>query len=378
MRIAIDYSAGVNQSAGIGRFVRSLVQAIAEVDHRNEYVLMHAAPNPGRVLQLPSAPNFTAVRLPLRERLLTILWHRLRVPIPADRLLGPLDIFHAPDFVLPPVKTAVSLLTVHDLAFLIHPECADERLRKFLEQAVPRSVERADYILADSENTKSDLVCLMDADPERVFVVPGGVDAEFSPTSLDAVQEARDAYQITQPYILTVGTIQPRKNYPRLIEAYARFRTQTGLPHQLVIAGGAGWLSDESFHAAERSPYREDIRFTGHVPDPWLRALYTGADAFASVSLYEGSLLPVLEAMACGAPVVCSSTSCFPECAEGAAMLVSPTDTEAISDALQTVCTEPELQDDLRCRGSERASQYPWINSAQRLVEIYEQVADRR
>src|SRR5437867_2937685 len=123
---------------------------------------MHAAPNPGRIPQVPTAPNFAVRRLPLRERFMTILWHRLQVPFSPDRLLGALDIFHAPDFVLAPVKSKVKLLTVHDLAFLIHPECAHERLRKFLEAAVPRSIERADYILADSENTKSDVVCLMD------------------------------------------------------------------------------------------------------------------------------------------------------------------------------------------------------------------------
>lgn len=375
MRIGIDYSAGVNQSAGIGRFVRSLVHAIAEVDHRNSYVLLHAAPNPGRVPQVPDAPNFTVRRLALRERLMTILWHRLQVPYSPDRLLGPLDVFHAPDFVLPPVSSRVKLLTVHDLAFLIHPECAPESLRLFLERAVPRSIERADYILADSENTKSDVVCLMDADPDKVFVIPGGVDKQFTPAAPDDVRVTLEASHITAPYILGVGTIEPRKNWPRLIEAYARFRTRTGLPHQLVIAGSTGWLSEATFQAAARSPYSEDIRLTGFMPDHDLVALYSGAQVFACPSLYEGSTLPVLEAMACGAPVVCSNTSCFPESAEDAAVMVSPTDPDDIAEGIERVVVDEKLRSRLQKAGAARAAEFSWTESARRLVAIYERVA---
>ncbi|MSQ24339.1 MAG: glycosyltransferase family 1 protein [Chloroflexi bacterium] len=374
MRIGIDYSAGVNQAAGIGRFVRNLVQAVSEVDTHNEYVLMYATPNPGRVPSFPSAPNFATKQLAIRERLLTILWQRLQIPLSVERMLGHLDIFHAPDFVLPPVKNAVTLLTVHDLAFLIHPECAHEGLRKYLEHAVPRSIARADYILADSENTKSDVVCLMDADPDRVFVVPGAVDPVFVPAAEDAIVAARAAYQIRGPFILGVGTIEPRKNWPRLIEAYARFRTRTGLRHQLVIAGGAGWLTEETYACASRSAYADDIRFTGRVADAELVALYSGAEVFAYPSLYEGFGMPPLEAMACGTPVVCSNTSSLPECADGAALMVSPTDPEAISDAIERVCTDSDLRADLRLRGIARALEYGWEKSAQRLVSIYEQV----
>ena len=364
----------MNQAAGIGRFVRNLVHALARVDQKNEYVLMYARPNPGCSVDLPSGSNFTAKELPIRERLLTILWQRLRVPISADRLTGPVDVFHAPDFVLPPIKNAVSILTVHDLAFLIHPECADDRLRRFLEQAVPRSIARADYILADSENTKSDVVCLMDADPDRVFVVPGAVDPVFAPAAQVAVDETRARYQLDRHYILGLGTIEPRKNWPRLIEAYARFRTSTGLPHQLVIAGGNGWLTEETFASASRSPYSEDICFTGRIPDETLVPLITGADVFAYPSLYEGFGLPPLEAMACGTPVVCSNTSALPECAEGAALLVSPTDPDAIAEALEQICTDDSVRHDLKRRGTARAAEYGWEVSASRLVQIYEQV----
>jgi glycosyltransferase involved in cell wall biosynthesis len=374
VRIGIDYTAAINQTGGVGRFVRHLVHALTEIDHQNQYVLVHAAPNPGRAADLPVAPNVTTRQLRFQERVLATLWHRLRIPFPVDLATGPVDIFHAPDFVLPPVRHGITIMTVHDLAFLIHPECAHERLRVFLERAVPASVQRADYIIADSESTRNDLICLLDASPDRVFVVPGGVDPAFAPATEGEVAEVRRTYRLDRPYLLTVGVIEPRKNLPRLIEAYTRFRVRTGLPHQLVIAGGRGWLSDETFRQAEGCSFPGDVRFTGHVPDPDLVALYSGAEAFAYPSLYEGFGLPVLEAMACATAVVCSNVSSLPEFATDAAILVQPTDPDAIADALETVCCDAQVRHELSRRGRERAQSYSWGRSAQRLLEIYERV----
>jgi len=375
VRIGIDYTAAVNQTAGIGRFVRSLVRAVAAIDHDNEYVLVHAAPNPGRVVDAPIADNVSTRQLRLRERYLNVIWHRLHAPIPVDLFAGPLDVFHSPDYVLPPVRRGVRLITVHDLAFLVQPECADERLREFLEQAVPKSAGEADYIITDSENTRNDVICLLDAAPERVFVVPGGVDPSFRPASAQEVAAVRAEYELARPYLLAIGVIEPRKNFPRLIDAYARFRVRTGLQHQLVIAGGKGWLSEATYDQAERSAFQSDIRFTGYVPERYLAALYTGAEVFAYPSLYEGFGLPVLEAMACGTPVVCANTSSLPEFAGDAALLVPPEDLDAMADALEQACVDTDVREDLRTRGAKRAASFPWERSAAKLVEIYEQVA---
>jgi glycosyltransferase involved in cell wall biosynthesis len=288
---------------------------------------------------------------------------------------GPVDLFHAPDFTLPPVRRARTLVTVHDLAFLLRPESAQEGLRLYLEQVVPRSIARADYVLTDSENTRNDVICLMDAAPERVFVIPGGVAPMFRPASEDAIENVCRARGIARPYILSAGTIQPRKNYPTLIEAYDRLRTRTHLPHQLVIAGGRGWLTDATFERAGRSAFHDDIHFAGFVPDEELIALYSGASVFAYPSYYEGSGLPIWEAMACGAPVVCSNTSCLPECAGDAALLVSPDDPEGLSEVMETVCSDTELAADLRRRGTDRALSFQWSDSAQRLLALYRQLA---
>jgi glycosyltransferase involved in cell wall biosynthesis len=374
MRIGIDYTAAINQSAGIGRFVRNLFREVTRLDPENQYVMVHAAPNTGRVVSIPDGPNVSEKQLRFRERTMTALWHRLHVPIPVDFLAGGLDVFHAPDFILPPLHRGISILTVHDLAFLIHPECADDRLLMFLERAVPRSCERADYIVTDSENTKNDVICLLDADPGRVFVVPGGVDEAFHPASADAIAEVRRTYNIWKPYVLAVGVIEPRKNLPRLIDAYARFRLRTGAEHQLVIAGGKGWKWEETFRTAEQCGFADDIVFTGYVPDQSLSALYSGAEVFALPSLYEGFGLPVLEAMACGTAVVCSDTSSLPEFAADAAILVSPEDTNAIAEGLERVCLDELVRNDLRTRGSKRAAEFTWERSAELLLDVYQKV----
>src|ERR687885_2151008 len=245
MRIAIDYSAAVNQQAGIGRLVRNQVLALAELDQANEYRLVYARPNRGRQGQFPRARNFTRREVGLGERWLTILWHRAKLPFPADWFTGPVDLFHSPDFVLPPLRRARGILTVHDLAFLMRPECAHERLRAYLEEVVPRSVRRADFIIADSENTRTDLVVLLGVPPTKVAVVPGGVEERFAPVT-DASQLGRVRRHLgigDAPFVLAIGVLEPRKNLNRLMDAFwlLKERATTSPDLKLVLAGGKGW-----------------------------------------------------------------------------------------------------------------------------------------
>ena len=255
MRIAIDYTAAVNQSAGIGRFVRSLVGALDTVDHENSYLLLHAAPNGVTVPSFPAGPNFRRRNLRVPQRYLDIVWQRLGLPLPVDTLTGPVDLFHSPDFVLPPVR-ARSLLTVHDLAFLLHPECADARLRAYLERAVPRSVARANFVVADSENTRRDVIRLLSAPPDKVAVVYGGVDPSFRPIDDQSRLAAlrRHLGLGATPFILAVGVIEPRKNLNRLFAAFERLRDRRAVPHKLVVVGRRGWLWEGILAQAESSP----------------------------------------------------------------------------------------------------------------------------
>ncbi len=368
MRIGIDYTAAVRQGAGIGRYTRGLIRALAELDQQTPYVLFSA----GRDADpRPWPSNFARRTVPLTDRHLAILWQRLRLPLAVEWLTGSLDLFHSPDFVLPPLRRARAVLTVHDLSFLRYPECFSPPLLRYLLDAVPRSVERADLVLADSEHTRDDLVELLGVAPERARVVYAGVEPEFVPRPDAEVAAVRQRYGIQRPYILGLGTLQPRKNFQRLIEAYRLLRQERHIPHQLVIGGGRGWLYEPILEAIARHGLQEDVRLIGFVEDADLPALYTGAEVFAFPSLYEGFGIPVLEAMACGTPVVAAETSSLPEVAGEAALLIPPTDTEALAEALWSALDDGARRADLRARGWEQCRRFTWRASAERLLACY-------
>src|SRR5262245_64027072 len=236
MRVAIDYTAGMSQRGGIGRYTRELFRELIRLDQQDDFVVFYSHPR-GQ----PPEPAFKGVRnvserpLGISDRWLTILWHRLHVPLPFDLVTGPVDLYHFPNFVLPPVRHGRTIVTVHDLSFLLHPECADEGLRNYLERMVPRAVRRADFVVADSANTQNDLIVLLDADPARVEVVYPAVDERFRQLEESTLAAVRDKYNLHFPFVLNQNMIEPRKNIPRLIEAYARLKRDLGLAHRLVI-----------------------------------------------------------------------------------------------------------------------------------------------
>ena len=374
MRLVIDYTPAVRQSAGIGRHTRELVAALAPLLGEVSTTLLVY----GRAdAPLPRPPAGMTLRVvPIPNRWLTIGWHRLGAPLPVELLAAAHDLYHASDFVLPPVRKARTLLTVHDLSFLTTPECADASLRAYLSKVVPPSVIRADHILADSQATKDDLIDLLHTSPGKVTVVYPGVDGRFQPVAdTDELRRVRTQYNIGDgPFVLGVGTLEPRKNWPLLIRAWTILRRTTSLPHRLVIAGGKGWLTHEIFAAVEASSFKEDIVLTGFVADADLPALYTSADVFAFPSLYEGFGIPVLEALACSTPVVCADNSSLPEAAGDAALLADATDPQAFAAALQRLIEDEMLRTELRQRGLRHAARFTWRRSAETLWQTYQQV----
>ena len=376
MRIGIDYTAAIRQSAGVGRFVQGLVTALVKLDRENQYTLMYSRPernsSPPR---FPTESNVTARSLFLTERLTNILWYKLGIAVPIE-LIGPVaDLYYFPDFALPPVRRGRSVITVHDLSFLLVPDCADARLRAHLEKVVPMSVRYADFVTADSENTRSELTALLDVEPNRVAVVYGGVDDQFHPVVDEAqLQSVRTKYGLFSPFVLYVGTIEPRKNLGRLLRAHIRLRTKYGSRHQLVVAGGLGWLYQDVLRDIEEIASEHEVIFLGRVPDQDLPSLYSLADVFAFPSLYEGFGLPPLEAMACGVPVVCSNTSSLPEVVGDAGVLVSPYDVDALSDALASLLNDPVRRRELADRGVVRARRFTWERSARQLLEVWRQL----
>jgi glycosyltransferase involved in cell wall biosynthesis len=387
MRIGIDYTAAVRQRAGIGRYTRELVSALLALEggagspHR--YVIFAAtgglkpetlrAEPQAEAWNLKPGPGVRLRTVPLTDDWLARLWHRLRLPIPVETITGPLDVFYSPDFVLPPTRRATrTLLTVHDLSFLHCPEAFVPALRRYLEQVVPRSIARADRVLADSVHTRSDIVSLLGVPRDKVEVLYSGFPARFQPEAEPGERERLQArYGIDQPYVLSVGTLQPRKNYLRLIRAFANLKPETLKPEtSLVIAGGRGWLYEDIFSEAER--HGDRVRILGFVDEADLPALYRSAVLFAFPSLYEGFGLPVLEAMACGVPVVCSNASSLPEVAGEAGLLVDPLDTDGLAGAMRRVLEDSGLRREMIARGVAQAARFTWERAARQLRDVFD------
>ena len=366
MKIGIDFTAAT-QPAGIGRYTWSLVNALIAQCPSDQFTLLTPRPAAGLWRRLYTLNSEYRI-VPLSERTLTRIWHRLRLPLYADLLAGGVDVFYAPDFALPPLWRAPGVITVHDLSYRHFPDSYPASLRAYLDAVVPRSIARAQLILADSVATQRDLVAEYNAEAARIRVLHCGVDAAFHPRD---DQDARSAvlrrHGIAYPYFLSVGTIQPRKNINRIIAAL-RTVVGAGLPHHLVHVGRPGWLNEDIFNAPQEYGVSDRVHFLTSVDsDDELAALYTGATAFVFPSLYEGFGLPVLEAMACGTPVVTSNTSSLPEVAGEAAILVDPADVEAIGKALVDLATEDSARDRLVAAGRKRAAGFTWERAASEL-----------
>lgn len=378
MIVGVDYTAAAWQGAGIGRYTRELIRAAVPLDRGVRYTLFYAAgglppalPYLAELRALAAAnPNVAVRPIGLTPRRLTILWQRLRLPLRVERLVGPLDIVHAPDFVLPPTG-ARTLLTVHDLTFLVRPECAEEGLRRYLTRAVPRALRRADMVLVDSRATADDLARLLGVGGARVRLIYPGVDPRFRPLPAAQVEPLRVQLGLPAEFLLFVSTIEPRKNLVRLIEAYALLGP--GAPH-LVIAGRRGWLYEEVFAAVGRAGVGGRVRFLDFVDDAQLPALYNLARAFVYPSLYEGFGLPALEALACGTPVVTAAVSSLPEVAGEAAVLVDPLSVESIAAGIRRALAEGER---LRAAGPAQAGRFSWGAAARELLTCYEALAGR-
>ncbi len=377
VRIGIDYTAAVKQRAGIGRYTRNLIGALAEVDAQNEYALFVAG---GRTEKddLRSWPaNFRVRSVPLSDRWMHILWQRLRLPVPVQAVTGPLDLFHSPDFVLPPTGRTPTILTVHDLSFLRVPECYLPGFRRYLERAVTRAVGRAEWILADSESTRRDLMGLMAVEPDRVSVIYPGVEPRFHPVrDSEVLNRVRDHYNLPERFVLGLGTLQPRKNFPGLVDGFGRLVQGIGNGElQLVVVGSKGWMCEDTYAAAAKVGLEDRVHFPGFVEDDDLPALYSLAVAFAFPTWYEGFGLPVLEAMACGTPVVTADNSSLPEVVGQAGLLVDAGDADALAGALARLLGDEALRAQLAAAGIEQARQFTWTAAARQLLTVYQSFA---
>jgi glycosyltransferase involved in cell wall biosynthesis len=299
-------------------------------------------------------------------------WEQTLVPFQVARLRP--DVFHSPNYILPVALSCPAVVTVHDLCFL---DLDVQRLRShlYLRALTSHAVRRAARVICVSEATRDDVVRHYPHAAERIRVIGEGVALRFERRSEDEVQEIAGRLGITGPYVLFVGTLEPRKNLVRLIRAFADAIADGELPHHLVIAGGTGWMDAAIREAWQSSPARSRIRFVGYVSEDDLPGLYSGADLFAYLSLDEGYGLPPLEAMACGAPVLSSSAGSLPEVLGQAAELVDPQDEGGIARALSGLLRDRRRRHRLARAGVVQASRHRWSRVAEQTMAVYREAA---
>jgi glycosyltransferase involved in cell wall biosynthesis len=368
MRIGIDARLMYYSPGGIAEYTKRLVQALARLEGDEEFVILHSRKDARQ--DLVDAPRFR------RKKLWTPSHHRLESwTLPLElRRLG-LDILHSPDFIPPTSHTFRSVITVHDLAFLLYPHFLTEESARYYGQ-IDQAVRRADHIIAVSESTKQDTMQLLGVPERKISVIYEAANPIFRQLER---QEARrrlsEQFDLPEHFVLFVSTIEPRKNITSLLQAFYQLIDDYKLPHKLVLAGRKGWLFDDVFATISRLKIEDSCIFLGRVPVEQLLYLYNVADVLVHPAFYEGFGLPPLEAMACGTPVVVSNVSSLPEVVGDAGMLADPNDVEELEVAIYRVLTDADLRADLIERGLKRAALFSWERAARETLEVYREIA---
>ena len=360
MIVGIDASRAVSRSpTGTETYSRELIRALLDLDRSNAYRLYTREQVSPEFFY--SAPNMEIRAIPFPR-----LWTHLRLSL--EMLTRPPDWLFVPAHVLPLVHPRRSIVTVHDLGQLHFPEAYLARQRMYHNWSAQWNVRAASHVLADSEATRDDLVKYTRVAPGKITVVYPAYDAGlYCPAREGLDMHLPPSFRIGSDYILAIGTIQPRKNYARLIEAFGRLTSRN---LRLIIVGKRGWLYDSILACSQELGLEGRVQFLDYVPTIEIPALIRGARLLAFPSLHEGFGLPILEAQACGTPVVCSMTSSMPEVAGDAALFVDPLDVDAIAGAIERALSDRALCDKLIAHGFENVKRFSWEKSARQILSI--------
>ncbi len=368
MLIGLEASSLHGSKSGVGYYTENLLSTIMRIAPEHRYILFSNRDMRDSWELLGGETIYDRHLFRVRAA-----WMQTMLPR-ALREVRP-DICHFTNYLAPLTSGCPYIVTIYDMTLFVTPRL--HRFKKLVldRTLIPHVARRANAIITVSNSARDDIVRFLGVPRDKIRVIHGGVAPAFCPiTDRTALDVVRARYSLSQPYILYVGTIEPRKNLLRLVQAFARLKKK-GLPHKLAIVGQQGWHCAPVFAEVERLGLAHDVVFTGYVPFEDLPVLYSGAEVMAFPSLYEGFGLPVVEAMACGAPVVTSNTSSLSEVAGGAGLLVNPLSVDEISDALHSIHTDRSLRDSLSERGLARASHFTWEQSARNTLDLYEKVA---
>lgn len=371
MRIAIDARLSYYVQAGITQYTLNLIRALADIDHENEYSIWQRYPDPRSIVE---QENFRRVALwapphhPLEQYVLGL----------ELALRSKQDVIHCTDFIPPFYYRGPTVVTVHDLAFLLYPHFLTRKAARYYG-LIDRAVRHAEHVIAVSEATKRDIVRLTGTPETKITVIYEAADSLYKPVDdPQALARMHTQYHLPEQFILFVGTIEPRKNLPTLIRAFhglvARYKTTA----DLAIVGRQGWLYDDVYNLVEQLDLQDRVHFLGRVPTMDLLYLYNASRMLVLPSYYEGFGLPPLEAMACGVPVIVSDTSVMPEVVGDAALRVSHEDVEGFTVAMWRLLTDHDLRTDMIAKGKKRVQCFSWERAARETLEVYKRVAERQ
>lgn len=371
IRIAIDAHTVGTKLGGNESYAVNLIEALAQIDSTNNYTI-YVTTNEARDRFSNRWTNFK-VRSTLPHTPLI----RIPLTLSAELRKHPVDVLHV-QFTAPPFCPCPFVVSIHDLSFEHLPHTFKRRSRTQLRLTVRHSARRAARILSLSEHTRGDIMETYGIDPERIEAIPLAAPDHFCRVNdKRELQRVRHNYGIEGDYILSVGSIQPRKNLARLIKAYAQLRGDCSadkLP-KLVLVGKCAWLYDETLRALDRAGVKDSVILTGYVPESDLPALYSSALCFVYPSYFEGFGLPPLEAMKCGAPVIVGNRTSLPEVVGDAGLTVDPFDVDAIASVIRRLMNDSTLRAELGKKGQERASSFTWRETARQTLQIYHDVA---
>jgi len=369
MKIAIDVSRIANEKAGVGRYTANLVKTLIDKDTKNEYLLLcsffRGDEEKRKIMSAYQRPNVKIKYLKLPGKFKESLWHS-KLPL-VERFLGDADVYLAPTFldVISNLKIPQAVV-IHDLSTFKYPEHLGKKQADYFNRQTRKAVKLAKKIIAISENTEKDLLEILKVPEQKIEVIYPGQSkfAEISPNLPAGLKE--------QSYVLYVGTVEPRKNLIGLFEAYALLAPTLQEKYPLVVVGAQGWNTGDTYRVFSALKLENKVKFLGYQPDKMLAKLYKEAAVFCYPSLYEGFGIPVLEAMEFSLPVVTSNISSLPEVAGEAAVLVDPSSSRSISEALQRLLEHKDEAEVLGKKAKIQAQKFDWQKTAQKVSKMLE------
>ncbi len=369
--LLLDTSA-TYRGAGISQYSQALLDAIGRIRPEMDVTVVTG----DKQWSPPTSMHVYRPHWPVRHPVARIAWEQGRLPF-LLRTSGA-RLYHGLAFIVPLSTRHIPLVvTVHDLSFVHFPETLPPAKALYLKWLTRTSVRRAHHVIAVSESTRRDVIAWSGIPARKVSTVPNGVSPRFRPLPPDEVRAWREKKGLPARFILYVGTLQPRKNVDTLIRAYARWRGRARTsPPPLILAGAKGWYYEDLFRLTASLGLEEAVHFPGYIPPEELPYWYNAATLFAYPSLFEGFGLPVLEAMACGTPVVAAATSALPEVVGDGGLLLPPKDVDAWAQALASLLSDPARRDELRGRGLQRAKRFSWERTARETVAVYHRLLD--